>query len=95
MSVAPLPPARRAEALALLPAWLLVDDGRAIERRWVFADFSQAWAFLSRVALLAEAQGHHPDWHNAYNRVTVRLTTHDCGGLSERDVRLAHAIDGL
>ena len=93
--MSPLDPAARAEALTRLPAWALVADGLAIERRWTFADFSAAWGFMSRVALLAEAHDHHPEWSNVYNRVTVRLTTHDCGGLSSRDVALAAAIDGL
>ena len=60
-----------------------------------FKDFSEAWGFMARVALLAEQQDHHPEWSNVYNRVAITLTTHDAGGLSARDVKLAHAIDAL
>ncbi len=84
------------EALpAELPEWHVVQGRDAIERAFRFRDFSAAWGFMSRVALLAEAQDHHPEWSNVYNRVVVVLTTHDAGGLSERDVRLAKAIDAL
>ena len=79
----------------ILPEWRVSDGRDAIERAFRFRDFSAAWGFLSRVALLAEAQDHHPEWSNVYNRVTITLTTHDAGGLSERDIRLAKAIDGL
>ena len=76
-----------------LPGWTL--EGEHLKRCFVFADFSQAWAFMSRVALLAEAQDHHPEWFNVWNRVEIALSTHDAGGLSARDVRLARAIDAL
>jgi 4a-hydroxytetrahydrobiopterin dehydratase len=73
-----------------------VVDGGGLTRELRFADFSEAWGFLSRVALVAEAQGHHPDWSNSWNRVTLRLTTHDAGGtVTDRDRRLAAAIDEL
>ena len=88
----------RAEHDALpqtLPDWLLLPDRDALHRSFRFADFSAAWGFMARVALLAEAQDHHPEWSNVYNRVEVTLTTHDAGGLSARDVRLAKAIDLL
>jgi 4a-hydroxytetrahydrobiopterin dehydratase len=84
--------------LADHPAWALAREGKAITRTFQFKDFSQAWGFMSRVALLAEAQDHHPEWFNVYNRVEVTLTTHDAGdsgGLSQRDVKLAQAIDGI
>lgn len=81
-------------ALASLPAWRLSPEGR-LTRRWTFRDFKQAFAFMTQVALLAEAQGHHPDWSNVYSRVSIALWTHDLGGLSERDLRLARAIDAL
>lgn len=80
------------------PAWSLARDGKAIARTFRFKDFSEAWGFMNRVALLAEAQDHHPEWFNVYNRVEVTLTTHDAGesgGLSQRDARLAGAIDTL
>lgn len=78
-----------------LPGWHLAEGRDAIRRRFTFADFSAAWGFMSRVALLAEAQDHHPEWSNVWNRVEILLTTHDAGGLSARDVRLAKAIDAL
>ena len=76
-----------------LPAWS-VTNGQ-LRRSFRFADFSAAWAFMARVALLAEKQDHHPEWSNVYNRVEIALTTHDAGGLTARDVTLAQAIDAL
>ena len=67
----------------------------ALTRRFKFADFSAAFAFMTRVALLAEKMDHHPEWSNVYNRVDIALTTHDAGGLSARDVDMATAIEGL
>jgi 4a-hydroxytetrahydrobiopterin dehydratase len=87
--------AERAEALAGLPEWTLREDGLAIERLFRFNDFSQAFAFMARVALLAEKFDHHPEWSNVYNRVAITLTTHDAGGVSARDPALATAIDAL
>ena len=95
MPIEPLSDAERADALDALPDWDY-DEGRdAIMRRFVFADFPQAFAFMARVALVAEKADHHPEWSNVYNRVEILLTTHDCGGLSRRDVALAEAIDGF
>lgn len=85
----------RTAALAELTGWRIEDGRDAIVREYRFANFSQAWGFMSRVALLAEAADHHPEWSNVYNRVTIALTTHDCGGLSERDVTMARAIDAV
>lgn len=87
--------AARAGLAAALPDWSMAEGRDAIRRGFRFRDFSEAWGFVSRVALLAEAQDHHPEWSNVYNRVEILLTTHDAGGLSERDIRLARAIDGL
>lgn len=95
MSIPQLTQAERDAALAELPEWTLRSDGLAIERHFKFADFSAAFAFMTRVALLAEKADHHPEWGNVYNRVEIALTTHDAGGLSERDVALAKAIGGL
>ena len=67
----------------------------AIRREFKFADFSAAWGFMTRVALLAEKLDHHPDWSNVWNTVRIELSTHDAGGLSENDVKLAKAIDAL
>ena len=87
--------AERATLSATLPEWKLVEGRDAITRAFRFKDFSEAWGFMARVALLAEAQDHHPEWFNVWNRVEITLSTHDAGGLSSRDVRLALAIDGL
>ena len=81
--------------LAALPKWSVARDGLAIARTFEFADFSEAFGFMTRVALLADKQDHHPEWSNVWNRVDIVLTTHDAGGLSERDVALARAIDAL
>ncbi|HCH64665.1 MAG TPA: 4a-hydroxytetrahydrobiopterin dehydratase [Deltaproteobacteria bacterium] len=89
----PLTDAERARLPEVLPDWSVVEGRDAIQRTYRFADFSTAWAFMSRGALSAEQLGHHPEWFNVYNRVEVVLTTHDCGGLSELDVALARALD--
>ncbi|SHN48274.1 4a-hydroxytetrahydrobiopterin dehydratase [Erythrobacter sanguineus] len=86
------------QLLADHPDWSLARDGKAITRTFQFKDFSEAWGFMSRVALQAEAQDHHPEWFNVYAKVEVTLTTHDAGsngGLSHRDAKLARAIDAL
>ena len=83
----------REEALAGLPDWSPVADRDAIARAYRFADFSAAFAFMTAVAAVAEEMNHHPEWFNVYNRVEVTLSTHDAGGLSERDIKLATAID--
>lgn len=95
MSIPRLTDAQRDAALAALPQWSLREDGLAITRRFTFADFSEAFAFMTRVALLAEQTNHHPEWANVWNRVDITLTTHDAGGLSERDVAMAKGIAGF
>ena len=95
MPIPKLTQAERDAALAELPDWTLRADGLAIERKFTFADFSEAFAFMTRVALLAEKADHHPEWSNVWNRVEITLTTHDAGGLSRRDVEMAGAIDAL
>jgi 4a-hydroxytetrahydrobiopterin dehydratase len=95
MAVPQLTDAERSEALAALPEWTLRADGLAIERQFRFRDFNQAFGFMTRVALLADKHDHHPEWSNVYNRVEITLTTHDAGGLSVRDVKIATAIDKL
>jgi 4a-hydroxytetrahydrobiopterin dehydratase len=87
--------AMRQAALAELHGWAEVADRDAIRKSYHFGDFSEAWGFLARVALLAEKMDHHPEIFNVYNRVELVLSTHDAGGLSERDVRLARAIDAI
>lgn len=83
------------EALSDLSHWTLAEDGLAISRRFQFADFSTAWAFMTRLALVAEQLDHHPEWFNVYGRVDVRLTTHDAGGLSGLDVAFARKADAF
>lgn len=78
---------------ATIPAWTL--DGNAIRRDFKFKNFNEAWGFMTRVALLAEKQDHHPNWSNVWNKVTIELTTHDAGGLTDNDLRMARAIDTL
>ena len=93
--IAKLTPAEREAALTALPGWRLVEGRDAIQRKIKFADFNAAWGFMTRVALLAEKQDHHPEWQNVYNRVEILLATHDCDGLSQRDVKLAQAINKI
>lgn len=83
----------RETALAGLSGWEPVEGRDAIAKSFRFTDFSEAFAFMTRVALLAEKMDHHPEWFNVYNRVDVLLSTHDAGGLSGRDVALAQVID--
>ena len=83
----------RARLLPTLDGWTYDAARDGITKDWRFADFTHAFAFMTRVALLAEKRDHHPEWSNVYNRVTILLTTHDAGGLSEKDIDLARAID--
>ena len=85
----------RAALLAAHPEWTHDPVRDAITRRFVFADFAQAFGFMASVAILAEKMDHHPEWSNVYNRVDILLTTHDADGLSERDAKLAAAIKAL
>ena len=87
--------AARHTALRELKGWSEVDDRDAIRKSFHFANFSEAWGFLSRIALVAEKMDHHPEIFNVYNRVEIILSTHDAGGFSEKDVHLAQAIDEL
>lgn len=93
--VEPLDSAGREALGRELPAWELLADRDAIRRGFVFRDFTEAWGFIARVALLAERHDHHPEWSNTWNRVEIVLTTHDANGLSARDRTLAAAIDAL
>ena len=85
----------RSDALATLKGWSEVQGRDAIQKSLKFADFNQAWGFMARVALAAEKADHHPEWTNVYNRVEIVLSTHDAGGLSDKDVALARFIDSL
>jgi len=78
-----------------LPDWTLDEDRTGIRRSLKFADFNEAFGFMTRVALKADAMGHHPEWFNVFNSVEIRLSSHDAGGLSQRDVDLAGFVDGL
>jgi len=95
VAIEQLSEAERAEALDALDEWDFDESRDAITRSFTFGDFSQAFAFMTRVALLAEKADHHPEWSNVWNRVEILLTTHDAGGLSHRDVDMAEAIDAL
>jgi len=95
MTIPRLNDAERDAALAELSGWTMRDDGLAIERTLRFADFAEAFGFMARVAIVAEKADHHPEWFNVYNRVEITLTTHDAGGLSQRDVSLAREIDRM
>ena len=83
------------EGLISLSGWRYDAEASAISRRFSFRDFSEAFAFMTRVALAAERADHHPDWSNSWNRVNISLTTHSAGGLTQRDFDLARAIDAL
>lgn len=85
----------RAALLARFPEWTHDPARDAIRRQFKFADFAQAFGFMASVAIIAEKMDHHPEWSNVYNRVDILLTTHDCNGLSDRDARLAEAIEAL
>jgi 4a-hydroxytetrahydrobiopterin dehydratase len=82
-----------AARLSALPGWSL--EGGKLHKAFTFKDFVEAWSFMSAVALVAEAMGHHPEWANVWNRVTVDLTTHDAGGLTTLDFDLAARMEGL
>ncbi|MEM8634146.1 MAG: 4a-hydroxytetrahydrobiopterin dehydratase [Pseudomonadota bacterium] len=85
-----------AVALSKVDGWAeSADDRDAIEKTFRFTDFKAAWSFMSGAALKAEQMDHHPEWFNVYNRVEVTLTTHDAGGVTEKDVELAQFMDGL
>lgn len=78
-----------------LSGWRLADDGKAIAKSFEFRDFSEAFGFMARAALAAEKMDHHPDWSNVYKTVKVTLSSHDAGGLTARDFKLATAMDKL
>lgn len=91
----PLSESERAELLPALDGWTLLAERDAIHRRYVFADFVEAFGFMARAALVAERMDHHPEWTNVYRTVEVTLTTHEAGGLTRRDVELARRMNGL
>jgi len=84
------------EELQHLPGkWKLADDGKSINQSFTFKTFAEAWSFMTHVALLAEKADHHPDWSNAYNKVDITLSSHDAGGITEKDIKLATEIDAF
>ena len=85
----------RSKALASIKGWEKVRGRDAIQKSFKFADFNEAWGFMTRVAMAAEKADHHPEWSNVYNKVEIVLSTHDAGGLSEKDVALAKVIDSV
>jgi 4a-hydroxytetrahydrobiopterin dehydratase len=87
--------AARSGMAARLPQWRPVDGRDAIGRTFTFRDFNEAFGFMTRSALVAEAMNHHPEWFNVWNRVEVTLSTHDAGGLTENDLKLAEAMDRI
>jgi len=87
--------AERDQALIALHGWAYSAEEKAILKTFKFADFSEAWGFMNRAALLAEKIDHHPEWFNVYNRVDVKLTTHDAGGVTILDVQMATAMESF
>jgi 4a-hydroxytetrahydrobiopterin dehydratase len=85
----------REEALASLNGWIFDEKAGAISHDFKFKDFSEAFGFMTRVALLAQSADHHPDWSNSYNKVRITLSTHSAGGLTANDTELAKSIDAL
>lgn len=83
----------RTRALGQLSGWSIVDGRDAIRKKFIFADFNEAFGFMTRAALVAEKLDHHPEWFNVYKTVEVTLSTHDAGGLTELDFKLAEAMD--
>ncbi len=93
MKIQKLDPQAIQSALKSLDGWALADDRQALFKSFKFKDFNSAWGFMGRIALLAEKMDHHPEWFNVYNRVDITLTTHDAGGISERDIKMATKIE--
>jgi 4a-hydroxytetrahydrobiopterin dehydratase len=85
----------RTAALAALPGWRYDGAARAIRRDFAFADFSAAFAFMTRVALASEKADHHPDWSNGWNKVAVALSTHSAGGVTAKDIAMAREMEGF
>jgi 4a-hydroxytetrahydrobiopterin dehydratase len=93
--VAILTESERGEALASLAGWSYDDGRNGIAKRFVFANFSEAFAFMTRVALAAEKADHHPEWSNVWNKVDILLSTHDAGGVTPKDIALAQEIEAI
>ena len=95
MSIKRLTETELADLLSELPGWTLREDGKAIVRTFRFADFNEAFGFMTRVAIYADKADHHPEWFNVYNRVEITLTTHDAGGVSARDAAMVEWLAGV
>ena len=95
MSIAVLTDDAREAAMKKLSDWELSDDSKSISRDFEFEDFNEAFGFMTRIALHADKEEHHPDWSNVYNEVSITLSTHDAGGLTARDLEMASFIDKL
>ena len=80
------------ELLQIRPGWTLSDDALSVSASLEFANFVEAWGFMTDIAIASETLNHHPEWSNVWNRVDIMLTTHDAGGLTDKDIALAHAI---
>jgi len=91
----PLTPAERGKALKSLKGWAYSAKFKALSKTFKFKDFKQAFAFMTGCALAAEKMDHHPDWSNVYNTVDVKLSTHDAGGVTDADIKLAKTMDTL
>jgi 4a-hydroxytetrahydrobiopterin dehydratase len=87
--------AQRQSLITELPGWSVLPTRAALYREFIFQDFQEAFRFMSQVAVVAEDMNHHPEWFNVWNKVQITLSTHDSGGLTERDIRLAHAINRI
>jgi 4a-hydroxytetrahydrobiopterin dehydratase len=81
------------QEIAALEGWTLDKEGLSISKSFKFRNFNDAWGFMTRIALLAEKMDHHPEWFNVYNRVDIKLTTHDAGGITEKDIKMANKIE--
>ena len=86
---------QKISALTELSGWTLVDEQDAITRKFTFANFNEAWGFMTRIAIEAERMDHHPEWFNVWATVEITLSTHECNGLSMRDIALARFIDKI
>ena len=87
--------AQRQSLITELPGWSVLPTRDALYREFIFQDFQEAFRFMSQVAVIAEDMNHHPEWFNVWNKVQVTLSTHDSGGLTERDISLAHTMNRI
>jgi 4a-hydroxytetrahydrobiopterin dehydratase len=93
MKMKKLDPKARSAALKKLKAWKEIKGGEAIAKSFKFKDFNEAFGFMTRVALLADKMDHHPEWFNVYNKIDVTLSTHDAGGVTQNDIKMATAME--